>query len=303
MEGWWYVDGVTRVGPIDEDALKKTLLDGRIGPQTMIWRAGMPQWQTLSLIPELQGLVPPPLPVAPPPVRQQVAPPPLAPVSPVAPQAMPAAAAAVTGNYAAAYATPYAAPHAIPVAENAPEEEILDVATINQRIEARMVDMTLSFFIAFMILYVADYIIPPLRYLNLMPLLSGVVLNLLSFVLDALIYGIFGNTLAKYLLGIQVLTATSQKPDLEHYLVRNLKTWAFTFGCGIQVLGFFLMLIQADRLYKKGATYYDAGSGDTVYRVAVNPAMRLIGHLLAAIAAVYLGWAMIMIIAKYSLGS
>lgn len=62
----WYV-GVAgqRQGPFDLGGLAERVAAGTLGPDTLVWRSGLAQWQPASQVPELASVlatVPPPLP-------------------------------------------------------------------------------------------------------------------------------------------------------------------------------------------------------------------------------------------------
>lgn len=61
---WHYAMGQQQLGPVSQMELEKLWREGAIGPQTMVWRAGMVDWQPLAatgLVPPL-GSTPPPRP-------------------------------------------------------------------------------------------------------------------------------------------------------------------------------------------------------------------------------------------------
>lgn len=63
-----YVNG-QQAGPYDMPVLQQMVSQGSLTPQTLVWKAGMPQWAPANTLPELQGLfapVPPPMPPTPP---------------------------------------------------------------------------------------------------------------------------------------------------------------------------------------------------------------------------------------------
>ena len=63
-----YLNG-QQVGPYDMGALQQMVQQGSLTPQTMVWKAGMPQWVAANTVPELAGLfipTPPPMPPTPP---------------------------------------------------------------------------------------------------------------------------------------------------------------------------------------------------------------------------------------------
>lgn len=44
---WFYAAGAEQRGPVDEAALDRLIAAGEIGPDTLVWRAGMPDWRPL----------------------------------------------------------------------------------------------------------------------------------------------------------------------------------------------------------------------------------------------------------------
>jgi membrane protease subunit (stomatin/prohibitin family) len=62
---WYLGSGGTRSGPFDDTSLVGEVAAGRLTPQTLVWKAGMPDWVAASTLPELTGVLassPPPLP-------------------------------------------------------------------------------------------------------------------------------------------------------------------------------------------------------------------------------------------------
>jgi type II secretory pathway pseudopilin PulG len=56
---WHYAVGDEAKGPVAEDELKGLLGSGRLPQDTLVWRAGLPEWTPASLHPELVGGTPP----------------------------------------------------------------------------------------------------------------------------------------------------------------------------------------------------------------------------------------------------
>lgn len=54
---WYYGEAGLQAGPVSEDRLGELIASGRIGPATMLWREGMPQWMPLSQV-SAQGALP-----------------------------------------------------------------------------------------------------------------------------------------------------------------------------------------------------------------------------------------------------
>lgn len=66
----WHValDGQSQ-GPFSLSDLARMAREGRINPQTLVWKEGLGQWQAAQSIPEVAGCFAPPLSAVPPPLR------------------------------------------------------------------------------------------------------------------------------------------------------------------------------------------------------------------------------------------
>ena len=42
---WFYVEGGKSVGPISEDKLSGLIGEGKVSPETLVWREGMAEWK------------------------------------------------------------------------------------------------------------------------------------------------------------------------------------------------------------------------------------------------------------------
>lgn len=63
MDEWFYVVLGQRNGPISQEMLIRKLREGQLGPDTLVWRTGVPDWQKASEMPELSPKAePPPVP-------------------------------------------------------------------------------------------------------------------------------------------------------------------------------------------------------------------------------------------------
>lgn len=61
MVQWYYGENGQQAGPIDEGAFRQAILEGRVGPQTLVWREGMPSWVPLAQVQELAPQTPHPV--------------------------------------------------------------------------------------------------------------------------------------------------------------------------------------------------------------------------------------------------
>ena len=63
MAQWYYVEGDARVGPVSADEMSRLIAAGRIGPESYVWRDGLPGWEEAAQHFRFPGAgVPPPVP-------------------------------------------------------------------------------------------------------------------------------------------------------------------------------------------------------------------------------------------------
>lgn len=55
MAHWYYGENGQQHGPLDDEAIRQAISDGRLNPYTMVWREGLPGWLPLLQVPELSG--------------------------------------------------------------------------------------------------------------------------------------------------------------------------------------------------------------------------------------------------------
>ncbi len=55
MAQWYYGSSAGQHGPVAEDEVRAMIASGGIGPQTLVWREGMPSWQPIYSMPEFNG--------------------------------------------------------------------------------------------------------------------------------------------------------------------------------------------------------------------------------------------------------
>ena len=56
MTQWFYGENGQQMGPLDDAHLNAAISDGRILPETLLWREGMPNWQPLQQLRATGGL-------------------------------------------------------------------------------------------------------------------------------------------------------------------------------------------------------------------------------------------------------
>ena len=84
---------------------------------------------------------------------------------------------------------------------------------------------------------------------------------LFLFFLDAIVYALFGNTLGKKLMGIQVLEADGRKVSRSRYFRRNLQVFLEGYALGIPPLFLISFIWQSERVYRGKPATYDARLG------------------------------------------
>lgn len=57
MGSWWYVSNGERKGPVNEDELSRLLSSGALTFSSLLWKAGMKDWEPAANIPELKSLL------------------------------------------------------------------------------------------------------------------------------------------------------------------------------------------------------------------------------------------------------
>jgi hypothetical protein len=54
---WWYVSNNERKGPVDDEELRRLLVDGRLNSNSLVWKQGMEGWQPAQQIDELTSFL------------------------------------------------------------------------------------------------------------------------------------------------------------------------------------------------------------------------------------------------------
>jgi len=76
---------------------------------------------------------------------------------------------------------------------------------------------------------------------------------------EAIVFGIFGNTPGKALLGLRVTTVAGTKPSFNDYVSRLLGVYWFGLGTGFPIVSMFTMIKQYQRLKLGREAGYDSG--------------------------------------------
>jgi uncharacterized RDD family membrane protein YckC len=292
MNSWWYAENTQPIGPYDVVGLQQLFAAGTIGPQTQLWREGMAGWGALSSLPELAGALMPP--------------------------SLPPGAAAVAGmppilNPAPAYTPPAATPQQSTAQKSHPEQNYRRVASaeagypdeepaagIFLRFLARTLDCALAALLVLLVLAVigvvlgvisgAAHVALPAPGVGIVAVASMLFLPAVLLV-DGFIYGIFGNTAGKALLGIRVLTEVGERPEFSVYLGRNLHMWLLAFGLGLPIVNLLTMIFQAVTAAGGNPASYDASAARQVVKRPTGILARLVfSFLFCAIVAIPIGF-------------
>lgn len=239
---WWYASGGVRKGPVKFEDLRQKVLEGSLSAGDLIWTAGMSQWTPASDVPEFQKLI-------------QLLPPELPNTAIPEPPELPNTAA--PGPPESFETT---APLPLVATTQAPAEV---PAGAWRRFFARYIDLWVIglptvFLVAFFLAPVWPGFARWLQQPNADQALWFLAIPLV-LVIEAIIFGIFGTTLGKGLLGIHVTTARSKTPTFLQYLYRQLIVYWYGLGAGFPLVNLFTMARQYDRLRKGRATGYDEG--------------------------------------------
>jgi hypothetical protein len=212
--------------------------------------------------------------------------PPVLPTPPAPPWAMPQASA-----YSQPEATPPAPPAVAPLApsqatvpevvnpygvmpaaqrmlENPAGEGVVQgFASASHRAVARWFDV---FLVSLPLILAVKALVAGLKYFipvemhAYMAIISQLVIIFIvtpgALVLDALIYSLFGNTLSKALLRIE-LYRDGRRLDGNGYFRRNVSIWVWAYACGLGCINVFLQIIHCIMVSSSGATFYDQRLG------------------------------------------
>jgi uncharacterized RDD family membrane protein YckC len=152
-----------------------------------------------------------------------------------------------------------------PEEQNTPKFDTgLDMASPWRRFWARTLDLWLevtiaSFFGSFVLSIFSEGWVRFVETASTQIL--GIIFIPVAFILDALIYRLFGNSLGKHLLGLSVTSITLQKLTFPDYLKRNFKVWISGYGLGIPLVYLFTMTRQYRRLKELKPASYDEVTG------------------------------------------
>jgi hypothetical protein len=74
---WFYVQDEKRMGPVDMEQIVRLVLTATLPPSTLVWHEGLTEWTEAERVPEIEALLPPPLPAGEPRPPSPAEPPPV----------------------------------------------------------------------------------------------------------------------------------------------------------------------------------------------------------------------------------
>jgi uncharacterized RDD family membrane protein YckC len=236
----WYLlqDGQSR-GPLGTTEVQALRARSELSDATLIWQMGQDKWKPVSEVLPKPGSMPPPLPQA---SNEQL-------------------------NTAALLKE---VPVRTPVAPTIGNNQWQDTSPHPwRRYLARILDTLIHGSLGFFVIGIVAVILGPsgsaiLKALdNINPIVSAVATTLLAIPFNALLIGLTGGSLGKWLFGVMVLDR-NQPIGFGPALVREGSVWLRGLGLGIPIISLFTLIASFRTLQKAGATSWDASEGYTV---------------------------------------
>ena len=226
---WWYASGGTRKGPISTDVLRQKLFDGSVTTSDLVWTEGMSEWTAVCDVPVLSKMIqalPPELPKT-----------------------------AVSGP-----SEPFVTTEPSPLESPTPTPEF---AGPWRRLFARTIDFwVIGLPTGFLVVLFLAPVSPGFAQWLQKPgadYALGFFVTPLVLVVEAVVFGVFGTTLGKWLLGIRIKTLASKELWLMDYLFRQAGVYWYGLGTGFPLISLFTMARQRSRLKSGRAATYDEG--------------------------------------------
>ncbi|WP_426197264.1 RDD family protein [Massilia sp. DWR3-1-1] len=275
MIGQWYFASLGKqTGPLDLAEMRRLYANGSMDDASLAWRPGMAEWQRVADIDELAGLVDPaqstqgsaqplsmPVPAVPPPL----------------PPTHAGMAAARPGWAHVAQAT-----------------NTVEASNPWRRFFARMVDTWILTFAAGAIIGIPCIIFVPgfaewLEQPGADTLLSWISTPF-ALLAEAIVFGIFGSTIGKALLGVRVRTLGGEVPGFGAYLRRMPGVWWYGLGTGLPLITLFTCMSGYRCLGRGEPMAYDEGEF-TVTASDMGSARTVVTVVVVALVFASMGWA------------
>ncbi len=147
------------------------------------------------------------------------------------------------------------------------------------RLWARYIDLTLY---AFLIAIAAGLLIPGIATWNRS--VVGLALFPPALLVDAVVIGVFGTSIGKFIAGVKVVSGSGTSPDVPTCIRRSLNIY-LVFGCGIPIVALPLLIYEYLDLRRSGSTWWDRSAGTRVESAGSTP-VRTINAALVYVALV-----------------
>ncbi|VVD72448.1 hypothetical protein PPN31114_00679 [Pandoraea pneumonica] len=194
-------------------------------------------------------------------------------------------------------------PPPLPPRPAAPEAtDQTDDAGAMRRFGARFIDQSLA---AWTVIAVSTFVasslpgISPASWTVAPPffitLLLSCALVLSALLVDGTIRAVFGNTLGKKVLKLEVVDRDGVRLSTRDYFNRNVYLWCTGFGCGAWMFNMIMPLIQLWRISHGKPATYDVKRGT---RVRIYARLTTVGKILAAIPFILAGVGLLLNIGK-----
>lgn len=108
-----------------------------------------------------------------------------------------------------------------------------------------------------------------------------------ALILDALIYQVFGNTIGKKILSLDVRKSSGTALTFTEYLSRNSRLWFKGFGFGIPFVSLFTMANEGNRIDRELPASYDGKTNDRVRSKPITIGRKIVFGL--AFVTVFIG--------------
>jgi uncharacterized RDD family membrane protein YckC len=248
---WYYLRGSDSVGPAPARQLLDLLHDGRVHHETLVWREGLAEWQTLEDAFGLSDLGPPPVPgMTPPAIAQPGAAPGVAAADPVPRHDLRpmrvsldsvGAARSTAGDRFDAEPHPWRRYFARSI------DTMIGAFAMSAALGAIWVSIDQNGLDTF------------LRSLHVpgVQLLGNILVLALATIPNALLIGLTGGSVGKWVFGITVADATGRPIGVIRAFSRELRIWLQGYGLGIPVVALITLIVSYRRLSDQGITAWD----------------------------------------------
>ncbi|MGO4395723.1 RDD family protein [Variovorax sp. M-6] len=251
-DGWWYAQGEDRRGPLSTMQVRELFQAGTLGPRTLVWRPGRLAWKPLLEVAELAEDRQEPVLLPPPAVGGETREPGFELVelakTPPSPEFVPDWPSWARPDHQAL---------------GAPRHVLrLPLAGPWRRFFAQLFDIwTLCVPVGFLLGNVLGRTWPAFALWMSSPGSEaglGFILVPLALVVQAVIFGLFGTTPGKLILGVEVTLLGGGRPTFMAYLGRLTRLYASGLALGIPLISLFTMWRQYGLVKAGRPASYDA---------------------------------------------